>query len=416
MGSAACALAHRVIGRCIVPVTITIAVVAASLAHARGLEDLEKCRQAIAARATDIARSMCARALKDPSLPPKARAEAHFNRGWVAREDSEALADYNAAIALDPGFGWAYLARGYVLQDRGQYEKALADLTMATKLVPDEAMAWYRHGQLLLKMGRPADAARDFERLSVISPQWSTAWNRRGAAEAVMGRNDRALAYLGHSLRLQPTNAGSLEMRATLHAEQGDWRAARADADAAVRIDPAAPTHRLTRGRIAMLSGNNAQAIDDMRNAIPDLDDPTRRVFGAIWMSMAVLRSGRQIEFAPVILNFVAKDKDRWPSPVAWAYLATLGKANPRWNFGRIEDHLARAQQAAKDLSSGAPENRACEYGHLLGTYHVLTGDPARGRPLLSQAARQRLFSWCYIGARAELARLDQPRTQGTLR
>jgi len=349
-------------------------------------------------------------------LPPKLRAEAHFNRGWVTGDDGQALVDFNAAIALEPGFGWAHLGRGHALRNLRRYDEALAALTTATRLLPDEALAWYRRGEVLLDMKRPADALHDFERLTAVAPKWSTAWNWRGMAETILGHNDRALTSFDHSLRLQPTNAGSLSLRATIHAERGNWRAAWADADASVRMEPTEPTHRLTRGRIAMLSGDNAQAIDDMRNAIPSLDDPTRRVFGAIWMSMAVLRSGRQIEFAPVILNFVAKDKDTWPAPVAWAYLATLGKANPRWNFGSVEDHLARAQQAAKDLRSGSPENRACEYGHLLGTYYVLTGDPARGRELLSQAARQRLFSWCYTGARAELARLDQPSAQGKSR
>ncbi|OIJ92801.1 tetratricopeptide repeat protein [Streptomyces colonosanans] len=55
----------------------------------------------------------------------------------MAGRDEEALADYDIALALDPGYASAYASRGVSLANLGRDEEALADLNRAVELRPN---------------------------------------------------------------------------------------------------------------------------------------------------------------------------------------------------------------------------------------------------------------------------------------
>ena len=67
---------------------------------------------------------------------------AHTQRGVMYLKDREygkAIADYSAAIALNPRFGKAYLQRGRAYMAVARYEEALMDFKAAAALMPDNA-------------------------------------------------------------------------------------------------------------------------------------------------------------------------------------------------------------------------------------------------------------------------------------
>ena len=78
-----------------------------------------------------------------------ASARAHVSRGLVLAGQGEvdrALADFNAAIRLEPGNPRPYNHRGNLLADRGRGAEALADFSEAIRLDPGYALAWYNLG------------------------------------------------------------------------------------------------------------------------------------------------------------------------------------------------------------------------------------------------------------------------------
>lgn len=86
-----------------------------------------------------------------------------------------ALRDYDAAIRLKPDFAEAYVNRGVVHYDRGDYDRAIADNDAAIRLRPDFAeafnnrsLAWYRKGDY-------ARAQADFDRTIRLKQNYGNA-------------------------------------------------------------------------------------------------------------------------------------------------------------------------------------------------------------------------------------------------
>ena len=80
---------------------------------------------------------------------PANRVDAFSNRGGarLASKDLQgALADYDAAIKLDPNYSRAFNGRGNVYVARTDYDRALADYNEAIKLDPKFAAAYYNRG------------------------------------------------------------------------------------------------------------------------------------------------------------------------------------------------------------------------------------------------------------------------------
>ncbi|MEU6673934.1 tetratricopeptide repeat protein [Streptomyces sp. NPDC046925] len=77
--------------------------------------------------------------LATPGLGPRGRALAHTLRGRLHRIDGrheQALADYTAALTLNPDMARAYTGRGHTHQSMRRYGAALADHSRAVELDP----------------------------------------------------------------------------------------------------------------------------------------------------------------------------------------------------------------------------------------------------------------------------------------
>src|SRR5262245_55383538 len=73
----------------------------------------------------------CSALIATPGLSPQRRAIAHFNRGWAFNlqgRHERAIADFQKASALEPGFAAALRAKGDAYRRKGDMKRAIAEL------------------------------------------------------------------------------------------------------------------------------------------------------------------------------------------------------------------------------------------------------------------------------------------------
>jgi tetratricopeptide (TPR) repeat protein len=122
-------------------------------------------------------------------------AEAHYHRANVQRMEAQraratgqgpagsdtrslfdpALADYDAAIRLRPDYAEAYVNRGVVHYDKGDYDRAIADNDAAIRLKPDFAEAFNNRSLAWYKKGDYARAQADFDRTIKLKQNYGNA-------------------------------------------------------------------------------------------------------------------------------------------------------------------------------------------------------------------------------------------------
>ena len=100
-------------------------------------------------------------------------AAAYLNRGLdhlFKEEHTLAIADFSAAIALNPGDAIAYNRRGNAYIDIGEADLAIADFSQAIALDPDFAFAYYCRGNAYLDIGETDLAIADLTQAIALAP------------------------------------------------------------------------------------------------------------------------------------------------------------------------------------------------------------------------------------------------------
>jgi tetratricopeptide (TPR) repeat protein len=84
-----------------------------------------------------------------------------------------AIQSFDAAIAIAPKFGDAYLNRSLVYARLGDEERALNDANEAVHHARDEARALYNRSVLLRRQGKLAKAQKDEQRAMILDPSYA---------------------------------------------------------------------------------------------------------------------------------------------------------------------------------------------------------------------------------------------------
>jgi tetratricopeptide (TPR) repeat protein len=186
--------------RCLGGVIALVAVLAAGPLSALSQRDQDDCSSGDPDRQI----AGCTRIIEDKSASVKDRFISHYNRGNAYRDKRDwdkALADYSAAIRLDPKHPYGYNNRGIVHRVKGNFESALADFSEAIKLDPKHARAL----------------------------------SNRCWTQAIIGAElKRALADCNESLRLNNKDDNTFDSRGFTYLKLGDWERAIADYDKAL--------------------------------------------------------------------------------------------------------------------------------------------------------------------------------------
>ena len=195
----------------------------------------------------------------------------HSNRGntyHALGRHAEALADYGAALRLDPNLVLAYYNRGNTYADLGRHAEALADYGAAIKINPNDAHAYVNRGKTYHALGRHAEGLADCDAAIRLDPHDAQAHSNRGITYAALGRQAEALADFGAAIRLDPNYAKAHYNRGNTYDSLGRHAEALADFDAAIRLDPHDATAHSNRGNTYDDLGRHAEALADYGAAI----------------------------------------------------------------------------------------------------------------------------------------------------
>jgi Tfp pilus assembly protein PilF len=120
------------------------------------------------------------------------------------RRYEEALASYDAALAVAPERADIIINRGTTLLDLDRVDEALASFDAAIAREPENLAALINHGNACVRNDRFKDALDSFDKAQTIRPDRPSALIGRGIALAEMGRFEEAIACHDQALRIEP--------------------------------------------------------------------------------------------------------------------------------------------------------------------------------------------------------------------
>jgi TolB-like protein/Tfp pilus assembly protein PilF len=222
---------------------------------------------------------------------PTANPEAydHLLRGdfHLARrtgpEARRALAEYEEAARLDPGFGraWARVGLTYFLfvdwswpfpglTSDSLLARGFAANDRALALDSGNADAWTVRGTLLTYRYSTTltGAVPALERAVRLEPRNAEAWHLLGAILRTLRQDGEAIAALGRALQLDPLRPVTLSNLALVYWYQGRAADAERALDSALAVDPGWYFAHVMRGAVRLLRGDRTGAQADADAAV----------------------------------------------------------------------------------------------------------------------------------------------------
>ena len=213
------------------------------------------------------------------------------------------------ALQLDSQSTDGWLARAYVQSDLHPttFGGVLPAFARAVALDPQNAEAHHQYGSFLMTMGRDSQAADEFRRALALDPGRAITFDNFATMRYMEHRLKEALQLADSGLAADPQAYYLYADRANLRLAAGDVAGARADADATARTRPAdyvASSEGLT-AIVEAYAGDTAVARSRLERAVAQLADPAHPDYSpAGWLALGFLRCGDR-ERALTILESV---------------------------------------------------------------------------------------------------------------
>ncbi|MFE3515315.1 tetratricopeptide repeat protein [Streptomyces sp. NPDC059166] len=209
--------------------------------------------------------------LAAPELGPAGRALAYVVRGWkhrVTGAHADALADYEAAVALDPEASRAHTGLGETYRLMRRHEEAVAACTRAVELDPLDRFAFGSRGDAYRNLGRYDEALADFARAVGLDPGYAWAFGSRALVHEALGHPGEAVADYTRAVEIDPEYAWAFGSRAFVQANTGPDEEALADYSRAIEINPRYSWALVGRARLHHRRGDHGEALADFARAL----------------------------------------------------------------------------------------------------------------------------------------------------
>lgn len=242
---------------------------------------------------------------EDAAAKSPAKARPHNNLATAYLEDGrfeEALAEFRAALAIEPGHLEAHLGMGKTLAALGRFEEAEGHFETVRQLGPQGPDVYIEQGNAYIRAGRSAEAMQQYRTAVRVSPNHAGARFNLGLALFRAGALGEAVEHLRAALSIDPgvgpihvllgqvyEASGSTEeaigqYRAALDREAsdaeahyrlgsllgrtGDLAQGIAHLESAVRLAPGDARGHHDLGVAYYLTGRNAEAIESLRRSL----------------------------------------------------------------------------------------------------------------------------------------------------
>jgi tetratricopeptide (TPR) repeat protein len=322
----------------------------------------------------DIARSTEA-IRRNPKDPKTYLARA--NDAWVLlrHEYDRMIADYDQAIALDPGNADAYSGRAQAWSSKGDHDRAIADYSEAIRLSPKDPGAYHARASAWQRKLDYDKAIADYSMAIRLDPNTALRYYDRGIARSIKGDYDQSIADFGEVLRLNPLDVAAFNARGISWAAKGDYDRAISDFDEVVKMDPKVGLKEAYRNRgfVYFARGEFIACERNFAEAVKlDVADP----YSAIAHYLGQSRAGHPAEAETALMARTAEiDKSKWPQPII--DLLTRRSAS------------TAVIEAASAGDSELQRKQRCEAAFYVGEWHLLQGRNAEGRTWVEQAQRE---------------------------
>ncbi len=150
----------------------------------------------------------------------------HYN---AIQQYDDAIAEYQKAIQLAPGFASAQNQLGYALREAGKDKEAEAAFRRYIELIPNEPNPYDSLAELLMKMGRFDESIEAYQKALSINAQFTNAYRGIAADLMYQGKHKEAQEQLQKAYNLARTDGERRQMlfaMAVCFTDQGKLSAA----------------------------------------------------------------------------------------------------------------------------------------------------------------------------------------------
>jgi len=139
---------------------------------------------------------------------------AHFELGRYYNDrdlDSEALASYERAVALDPEFGYALNEMAYIYARRGDYESAVRYFDRYAAINPGDPNPQDSVAELYMRMGRLDESAAKYAAVVAARPDFAMSWAGLAYVRCLQERYDEARRCMDEFVAHSPSPSAKAE-------------------------------------------------------------------------------------------------------------------------------------------------------------------------------------------------------------
>jgi tetratricopeptide (TPR) repeat protein len=151
---------------------------------------------------------------------------------------TEALADLNAAINIDPSNYLFFHNRGSIYFSLKDYPRAQEDWKMSINLNPNYALAYFNCGVLARELGQYEESLNYFNRAIMLDPASFLAYNGRGAIHGYQNDHLEAIRDFSRAIEINPNHPDGYSGRGWSYFNMEMYNEAVADYSAAIALYP----------------------------------------------------------------------------------------------------------------------------------------------------------------------------------
>jgi tetratricopeptide (TPR) repeat protein len=318
---------------------------------------------------------------------------------------SEALTQFNSAIAIEGAYPLSWFGKGEALREMEDYQSAATAYTQAIDRNPNFAPAFNARGECFLELLQIDLASNDFNNALAIAPSDPKVLSNIGHILVNYSRDmssaTTAIRRLDDAIAGNPEDARSYRNRGYAHAMLREFDDAEADIKKAAEIDPGDHENFAVLANVYLFQDNYDQAIDALSKAIAAYK-PKKRGEAEIFVAGYTLRADANLRLAEKEKD--AKKSEEYLKAVISDADVILDKFEGRFpEEGRAYFRKGRAQRMLE------------QYSDAVNSFTRAVSDVPGGQDAeyMADALMYRGICWYYMGE-ADLARGDFEQASAT--